>query len=590
MLVFWRRRAATQRWLRRALGGVVLVAVLGTTIAVGVAARQPDVAVRAALRSASAVDGSMVWERHAATDSAAADAAARSRIRRAFGAAPSPSRRARWATRCASRGRTARCCRCATTPRCGRRHPDCTGSTAGSSRSTRRGRALGVSPGDTLRLLTDAGDRELTVAAVWRPTGPRAPIWNGIGAGSAGTVARVVLSPAELAADGIELTARWSIAPDPARVHAAQLPSLATGYARLAASAAGSLTFAHLEGGGAGTVAALRRGADAAAAVVPVPVALLAAGALLALLLLVRLLAEVRTEETELLRARGAARAQIAGGDLRAALLPVLAGAVVGWVAAQALLLVVAPPAGVLELVLPFLVPTTGALLVVVVASFLAAAPEHAGGGRGGRVAGVAGAALLGVLAIVGVARLVGAGVGADPAAELAPALVIAALVVAGLLLSAPLAAAWDAVARRRDGVAAPLAARRLRRRPGLVAGALVLVALAVGASGFAAGAVASSAGFLRDAGRLVTGGDVDVEVPGAASVAAGTPAPDVARLARIAHAAGSAPALTEQVAVGDLAATLTAAPVARLGALQDRDLAALPALAGLAGRRSASR
>src|SRR6185312_1180150 len=88
MLVFWRRRAATQRWLRLALGAVVLVAVLGTTVAVGVAARQPDIAVRAGLRAASAHDGSMVWERVAASDAAGQDAATRSELRHAFGSAP----------------------------------------------------------------------------------------------------------------------------------------------------------------------------------------------------------------------------------------------------------------------------------------------------------------------------------------------------------------------------------------------------------------------------------------------------------------------------------------------------------------------
>jgi hypothetical protein len=573
---FWGRRAARQRWLRSAVGVVVLLTVAGMSIAVGAAARQPDVAVRAGFAAASATNGSMVWEGSAATDADAQDAATRARLQRAFGTVPisiTPSAVGSVETGAHSllslRGDAA--LRAATSGLPALSRGEIAIEDVGA-------RALHVAVGDTLPVQTPAGERALRITALWHVKDARAPLWNGIGPGTTGSIARVAMAGAELADDDVTLTARWSIAPDAERLRAADLAALNVGFAKLRARALAEPGLAELDGGGDDTVAAMRSGIAAVAAVVPVACALLGASALLALLLLTRLLAEVRVDETALLRARGASRAQIAAGDLRAALLPVLTAGVVGASAGQLILLLVAPPSGWWEVALPLALPVGVALVLVVGVGFAATAGRSPA--RGLRVAGIGAAGLLAVVAVIGVVRLLTAGVGADPSADLAPGLVVAALVVAGLVAGPAVATGAVAVARRRDGLAAALATRRVRHRPGLVAGAFVLVALAVASAGFAAGTIASAQGFLVAGGRLVTGGDLDVQTGGPASLDRDEAPPStVTALARDAGAEAAVPAVDDPVSLGDVSTTFAAAPTGRLHLLQDSRLADIAAL-----------
>ncbi|MCU1415287.1 MAG: hypothetical protein JWN80_2627 [Microbacteriaceae bacterium] len=571
---FWRQRAARQRWLRFALGAVVLVVVVGTSVSVGVASRQPDLAIRSGLTSASADDNSMVWKRILASNSSAQDAATRAHLGRAMAGAPVTITSSAVADALPLDSgalvlplRDDASLRAATSGMPVLGPGEVAVDDAGA-------RALGVVVGDVISVQDGDGIRDLKVAALWRVIDSRSPIWNGIGGGASGTTARIALAPAETKAEGITLTARWSIEPDPMRVRAADLQTIEAGFARLAAEPLTSGSFAELDGGGAETVASLRTAVAAAATVVPFTVALLSAGAFLAILLLVQLLARTRAEETALLRARGGSRGQIAAADVRAALVPVMLPAIGGGIVAQILLwLLVAPPVGWVELLLPVIVPAAVALLAVAAAS---TAPAGAARGRALAATRVAGAALLGVLAVVGVFRLVSAGIGADPAAELAPALVVAAIIVLGLVIGPVVVAAADAVERGGDGISAMIAMRRLRQRQGLVVGALVLVAFAVGSAGFAAGVIPSSTDFIRGAGRLITGGDVNVQ---------GGDQPSVAVLARSAGATAAAPALSEPATLGDVDATFAAAPTSRLSGLQDAKLADLPALAATVGK-----
>ncbi|HEY4224285.1 MAG TPA: hypothetical protein VGM70_00560 [Pseudolysinimonas sp.] len=585
---YWPQRASRQGWLRWLIGAVVLVTVVGMSLTIGVAARQPDRAVRAAISAASAGDKSMVWKRLAASNWSAQDAATRAQLRRAFGNAPVTiaSSLVGYSLALADGD--------AVLPL--RDDASLRGAATGMpvlhsgevALDDIGARALHVGVGDTIRVQTKVGTRRLSVVAVWHARDPRSPIWSGIEPRTLGSVARIVLSPGELAADQITLTARWSISPDPTRVRTTDLATIESGFAQLALAQDRSGSFAELDGGASDFLAAIRRGSDAASAVVPVAVALLAAGSLLSMLLLVRLLAEVRVEENLLLRARGASRVQIASGDVRAALIPVLVPAAIGGVLAQlSLLLLLAPPSGWAELVLPVVVPAVAALAIVVVGSSASTADRRTG--QAPQVTGAAAAALLAVLAVVGAIRVLTAGVGADPSAELAPALIIAALVVVGLVLSRPIAAAADVTARRADGLLAPIATRRLRRRPGLVAGALVLVALAVASCGFAASAVPSSTDFVRDASRLVAGGDLDVQVGGVdtgSDASASDPlVPDVETIARAAHADAAVPALVEPAQLGDVTLTMAAAPTTELSGLHSTGLADVGALTSTIGR-----
>jgi len=580
-LMFWRRRAATQRGLQLGLGAVVLVVTLGTSLTVGYATRQPDLAVRAAWAATSAADGSMVYVRQTASDSASQDASVRTRLRHAVaGVAVTIAS--------AAIGDPVQIDGSRTTAMPLRDDADLRVSTRGlpelrsgeAAIDADGARALRVAVGDTLRVQTDAGVRPLRIVAVWRAVDPRAPIWSGIGPGTSGTGARLVLAAGELHADGVALTTRWSTAPDVARVQASDLALLDSGWRHLQDQARVATTLTRFEGGGIDTATRLRDGIAEARAVVPVPLALLAGAGVLAFSLLLRLRAELGGEETALLRARGASRGQLARGDLGAAGPWVAAGAVLGWGVAQGVLWwTVAPPDGWSDLVVPLLVPLVLGLALVPMASLSADAAADASNGRRDRrlrAAAAGGVVLLVAVAVLSLVRLVGAGVGVDPASELAPALVVVAIVVVGLVVGRPAAGAADRLVRDRDGGALPLAARRLWHRPGLLAGSVVLVSLAVATCGFAAATAASSSGFVRDAGRLTTGGDLSVL------------ATDPSRAEELAHTAGvvsSAPAVVQQLVLGDLPAVLGAAPVASIGTFQDGALVDLPALARTAVR-----
>jgi hypothetical protein len=574
-LMFWRRRAAMQRGLQLGLGAVVLVGTLGASLTIGYASRQPDSAVRAAWAATSAADGSMVYVRQAASDGAAQDASVRARLRHAVAGVAV-------AIAATTIGDPVQLDASRLTALPLRDDAELRASVHGLSElgsgeaaiDADGARALKVAVGDTIRVQTDAGVRPLRVAAIWTAVDPRAAIWNGIGPGTSGTGARLVLAAAELRADGVALTTRWSTAPDVARLRASQLAVLDAGWRRLQDQARVATTLTRFEGGGIDTVTRLRDGIAAARAVVPVPLALLAGAGVLAFFLLLRLRAELAGEETALLRARGASRAQLVRGDLGAAAPWVVLGAVVGWLVAQGVLWwIVGPPLSVVDPLVPLLVPVVFALALVPTASLSADASAEVASGRRDRrlrAATTGAVVLLVAVAVLSQLRLVGAGVGSDPASELAPALIVVAVVIVGLVAGRPAARTADRLVRDRDGFALPLAARRLRHRPGLLAGSVVLVSLAVATCGFAAATTASSSSFVRDAGRLTTGGDLSVLAPNPSRAAT---------LARTTGVTASAPAVVQQLVLGDLPAALAAAPVASIGAFQDASLADLPAL-----------
>src|SRR3954464_8320195 len=85
---FWRRRAATRRGLLAALGAIVLVTAAALSVIAGMSAREPTAAARAGFAAASPADGSMVYERAAASDASAQDAAVRAPLREAFRGVP----------------------------------------------------------------------------------------------------------------------------------------------------------------------------------------------------------------------------------------------------------------------------------------------------------------------------------------------------------------------------------------------------------------------------------------------------------------------------------------------------------------------
>ena len=199
--------------------------------------------------------------------------------------------------------------------------------------------------------------------------------------------------------------------------------------------------------------------------------------------------------------------------------------AVVGAVLAQVWLAVqVGTPTGPLEVVLPPLVVLAASLVVVCVVTAQSArsaidAPVAMDAGRGRTVVSFGLAVLALVAAAVTLWRFlaygspIGAGGAVDPVGVVAPAAVLCAVAMLGLLVFGPAAAAVERLAGRDRGLTAVLPARQVGRGLGLFAAPVALIVLTVGAATFSAGYVGTWNAFLRDSSQLVNGADVRADL-----------------------------------------------------------------------------
>ena len=364
---------------------------------------------------------------------------------------------------------------------------------------------LGIAVGDRVRV--GDGDAEFAITATWRVNDDMDPLWGGeplITTGTYGvTIGPIVVGEADWEIIGKTPQVRWMIVPHAGSLSAAGLHAVDTAWSglddALHDAGFGASDFLQ-EGGFTGTMNELTARMHALDAVKPIALLMIASIALVALLELGRLLAEIRGFELELLWSRGATAGELARTTAAESALVSLLGVVLGTGVAVGILYVFSGSQALAALgAALWVVPL--ATVVVAATAFTAQTFRAArrGGrrdapGRSGRVqhaAGVGVVVLVTLAAAVSVWQLqlygspvtpvVGGGTAVDPVTVVAPSLALVALVLLGLLAFPRIAPLAERTASRRLDADNVLAARSVARRLSLVTTPVVLVALACG-------------------------------------------------------------------------------------------------------------
>ena len=381
--------------------------------------------------------------------------------------------------------------------------------------------ALGLTPGDEVRL-TSRGEAEVVdvvVAGTYRPRDDGDPAFFDDVLETAGRDdgSFLALGPFAATRAGYESrvpgrsVVRWRVAPDPALLDVDGIDLAVDGAAQVEAvieddtvSITGQSARILVDSRLARLDDAIAGPVQVARSTVAVPVLLLSLLGAIALVLTVLLLSERRRSETATMLARGATRAQLGRWTAAEALVLVVPAAVLGPLAAAAVLHAlgtVGPIAGT-DLVLSA-APDAGRWLtaalvatscgVVLVALTLATASgswrsTHTRASRRTVIsrAGVD-VALLALAAVAllqlrqyGIAGTAGlAGTGTDPLVVAAPAVVVLAVAVIALRAMPPVTAALQRGLRGGGPVGASLALWHVGRRPGRYAGPALLLVMA---------------------------------------------------------------------------------------------------------------
>ncbi|MFF0153898.1 FtsX-like permease family protein [Micromonospora sp. NPDC005203] len=377
--------------------------------------------------------------------------------------------------------------------------------------------ALGLSVGQRIPVRDRATERrsELVLAGTWRPRDPADAYWllaPEVGTGSAGSgtsYGPFVLDPADFAAifPG-SVSASWLVEPDLAGVDAADLPAV-----RKALTEASTAVPEAAQLGSSGQAVTkmpqlldrMGRADLVGRSALATPLLLILVLGGYALVLVAALLHEDRRAQTALLRARGAARRQLAGLAAREATLVVAPAVLLAPVIAGVALRFVRPggaeqlssAGGNTVLVWAAAAATAAGCLVVMVAPTLRGAGTYvadmAARSRPNRAASVQRASVdlvlvaLAVLAWVQLRRyaspLAGSGgrLGLDPLLIAAPTLGVLAGAVLALRVLPPVTRFAERFVDRRPWTATMFGMWQAGRRPH--AGPVLLLALAVGGS-----------------------------------------------------------------------------------------------------------
>ncbi|KQO94450.1 hypothetical protein [Leifsonia sp. Leaf264] len=332
------------------------------------------------------------------------------------------------------------------------------------------------------------------------------------------------------------------------------------------------------------TLAELDRGVVAVSSVQPVPLLLVFVFAWFALAQIARLLRSARSDEGELLTARGMTASQLGTLAVLESAVTVIPAAIVGTAAAVALLGLLHPVEATSLSGWPFAVAL--AVLALLVAAVSAARSvlggaagrraERSGRGVGTLAATATGAVLATVAASVSVAQLLqygsplvpsaDGGVGVDVIAEFAPVLVLVAGALIAVLVLRPVVVAVERATARGTGLAGSLAARQVARRFPMFQVAVLLVCLAVGSAVFASGYSATWRALAEASAQQATGTSVRVALSDDST--AGT---TTAAVREIDGVTDAAPVATAPIRVGDDPASLTAlSPAEMAGVLAD--------------------
>ncbi|MFE9194346.1 FtsX-like permease family protein [Micromonospora sp. NPDC007208] len=377
--------------------------------------------------------------------------------------------------------------------------------------------ALGLTVGERVPVRDRATERrgELVLAGTWRPRDPADAYWllaPGVGAGSVGSgtsYGPFTLDPADFAATFPgSVSASWLAQPDLGGVDTADLPAVR----KALTEAVSAVPEAAQLGSSGQTVTKMPQLLDRIARAdlvgrssLATPLLLILVLAGYALVLVAALLHEDRRPQTALLRARGAARRQLAGLAAREATLVVAPAAVLGPLIAGEALRYVRPggsgdlttAGGNTTLVWAAAAATAAGCLVAMVLPTLRGAGTYvadmAARSRPNRSASVQRASVdlvlvaLAVLAWVQLRRyaspLAGSGgqLGLDPLLVAAPTLGVLAGAVLALRVLPPLTRFAERFVDRRPWTATMFGMWQAGRRPH--AGPVLLLALAVGGS-----------------------------------------------------------------------------------------------------------
>ncbi|MGI5522628.1 FtsX-like permease family protein [Micromonospora sp. CA-259024] len=377
--------------------------------------------------------------------------------------------------------------------------------------------ALGLSVGERIPVRDRATERrgELVLAGTWRPRDPADAYWllaPGVGTGSAGSgtsYGPFGLDPADFAATFPgSVSASWLAEPDLGGVDTANLPAV-----RKALTEAATAVPEAAELGSSGQVVTkmeqlldrIARADLVGRSSLATPLLLILVLGGYALVLVAALLHEDRRPQTALLRARGAARAQLAGLAAREATLVVAPAALLGPLIASEALRYIRPggssdlstAGGNTTLVWAVAAATAAGCLVAMVLPTLRSAGTYvadmAARSRPNRAASVQRASVdlvlvaLAVLAWVQLRRYAsplagsGNGLGLDPLLVAAPTLGVLAGAVLALRVLPPLTRFAERFVDRRPWTATMFGMWQAGRRPH--AGPVLLLALAVGGS-----------------------------------------------------------------------------------------------------------
>ncbi|MBY8871219.1 ABC transporter permease [Micromonospora sp. PLK6-60] len=456
---------------------------------------------------------------------------------------------------------------------------------------------LGLTVGERVPLRDRSTEKasEVVVAGTWRPRDPASPYWR-LAPGAIATAGNdtsygpFALTPADFARTFPGPTsASWVVTPDLGRADPARLDPV-----REAVAAAGATLPTDA---GLGSSAQLVTGMDQlldrlgradlvgrSALLTPLLLILVLGG--YALLLVAALLHEDRRDQTALLRARGAARGQLAGLAAREATLVVLPAVLLAPFFADEMLRWVRPagggpvlPAGSAALVWAVTLATAVGCLVAMVVPTLRTArtyvAEMSARSRPERSALVQRAGI--DLALVGLAVLAwtqlrgyagplagaGGGLGVDPLLVAAPTIGVLAGAVVALRMLPPATRFAERFVDRRPWTATMFGMWQAGRRPH--AGPVLLLALAVGSSTLAWSLVTTGERSHVDQADHTVGADLRVtERNGAAPVGR------AGELRALDGAREAAPAWRDEVRLGpnDLATTVVAIDAARAAGL----------------------
>ncbi|WP_406067460.1 FtsX-like permease family protein [Micromonospora sp. NBC_01638] len=440
--------------------------------------------------------------------------------------------------------------------------------------------ALGLSVGERVPVRDRATERrgELLLAGTWRPRDPADAYWllaPGVGAGSVGSgtsYGPFVLDPADFAATFPgSVSASWLATPNLSGVDTADLPAVREALTE----AASAVPEAAQLGSSGQSVTKMEQLLDRIARADLVGRSSLATPLLLilvlggyALVLVAALLHEDRRPQTALLRARGAARRQLAGLAAREATLVVAPAAVLGPLIASVVLRYIRPGGpddlpnvgGNTTLVWAAAAATAAGCLVAMVLPTLRNAGTYvadmAARSRPNRAASVQRASIdlvlvaLAVLAWVQLRRyaspLAGSGgrLGLDPLLVAAPTLGVLAGAVLALRILPPLTRFAERFVDRRPWTATMFGMWQAGRRPH--AGPVLLLALAVGGSTLAWSLISTGErSQVEQAGHTV---GADLRVTERAGVA---PPDRAAQLAALPSVNRVLPAWRDEVRVG---------------------------------------